>query len=161
MHRDISKCPPPGSLMNLNTERKIHVQNGHQFKKDILRHRETACGRDCYLIPVAYLARISILGCELGPGGDHHALGENRRFSSQNMFTSLYPFNSVIVRYFPSKFAHMHLYGIRYQWLWPNCCKSSSFGDTGAMICDNACRREPYGTSVWPRSLHEPSIHRE
>ena len=51
------------------------------------------------------------------------------------------------------KFAVMH-----YQLLWPNCCKTSTFGDIKAITCDNACRGH-YGTSGWPRSMHEPSTH--
>ena len=31
--------------------------------------------------------------------------------------------NSAIAQYFLSKLAHMHLCGIHYQGLWPNCCK--------------------------------------
>ena len=45
-------------------------------------------------------------------------------------------FNSAIVRYFPSIFAHMFLCRIRYQWLWPNCCKGNSFGDIKAINCE-------------------------
>ena len=61
----------------------------------------------------------------------------------------------------------MHHRGIHYQslWLnkhyqslWLNCCIASSFKDTEAIICDNACRGL-YGTSAWPHSMHEPSIH--
>ena len=81
-----------------------------------------------------------------------NALWENRQFSLQIMFI-LYPFNSAIVRYFPSKFASMHLCDIHYQWLWPNCCKCNSFGDIDAVNWDNACRGSD-GTSAWPRSLH-------
>ena len=47
---------------------------------------------------------------------------------------------------------------IHYQLLWPNCCKTSTFGDIKAITCDNACRGH-YGTSSWPRSMHEPSTH--
>ena len=45
---------------------------------------------------------------------------------------------------------------IHYQLLWPNCCKTSTFGDIKAITCDSACRGN-YGTSAWPRSMHEPS----
>ena len=83
-----------------------------------------------------------------------NALGENRQFSLQNMFI-LCPFNSPIVRYYPSKFAHMCLGGIRYRWLWPNWCKGNSFGDIDAINWENACCG-PYGTSAWPHNLHEP-----
>ena len=86
-----------------------------------------------------------------------NTLGENRQFSLQIMFTSCH-FNSVIVWYFPSKFAHMYLCGIHYQLLWSNCNKVNSFKDVDAINWDNACRG-PDGTSAWPRSLHEPSIH--
>ena len=86
-----------------------------------------------------------------------NTLGENRQFSLQNMLT-LCPFNSLIVWYFPSKFAHMHLCGIHYKLLWPNWWKSNSFGDIDAIIWDNA-RHGPYVTSAWPRNPHEPSIH--
>ena len=55
-------------------------------------------------------------GAKSTPAGipQTNALGENRQFSLQIMFTSC-PFNSATVRYFPSKFAHMHLWGIHYQ----------------------------------------------
>ena len=86
-----------------------------------------------------------------------NALGENRQFFLQIMFTSCH-LNSAIVQYLLSKFAHMYLFGINYQWLWRNCCKSN-FGDIDAINLDNACCG-PNGTSAWPRSLHEPSIHR-
>ena len=86
-----------------------------------------------------------------------NTLGENRQFSLQIRFTSC-PFNSGLIQYFLSKFAHMHLCGIHYQWLWLNCCKGNSFGHMDAINWDNACRW-PDGTSAWPRSLHEPSIH--
>ena len=35
---------------------------------------------------------------------------------------------------------------------------SSTFGDIKAITCDSACRGH-YGTSAWPRSMHEPSTH--
>ena len=39
---------------------------------------------------------------------------------------------------------------IHHQSLWPNCCKTSTFGDIKAITCDNACRGH-YGTinSLW------------
>ena len=74
-------------------------------------------------------------GTKLTPAGIPlpDALSENRQLSSQIMLIS-YPFNLSIVRYFSSKFAHMYLCGIHYQWFWPNCCKSNCFGDTDAII---------------------------
>ena len=75
------------------------------------------------------------------------------------MFT-LCPFNSAIVSNFPSIFAHMYLCGMHYQWFWLNLCKGNSFGDIKAINCDNGCRG-PYKTGAWPRSMHEPSIHRD
>ena len=56
----------------------------------------------------------------------------------------VYVIYTVIVLYFPSKFAHMHLWGIHYQSFWPKCCITSSFGYIEAINCDNACCR-PYG----------------
>ena len=78
-------------------------------------------------------------------------------YSVKIVFIS-YPYNSAIIQYFSSKFAHMYLCGIHYQWLWPNCCKSNCFGDIDAMIWGNASCR-PNGSSAWSRSLHKPSIH--
>ena len=99
---------------------------------------------------------VHILGYEVGLGPLTNAFGENSQFSLQIMFTSRH-FNSAIIRYFP-KFAHMYLCGIHYQWLWPSCCKFNSFGDIDTVNWDNGCRG-PNGTSAWPRSRHEPSIH--
>ena len=81
-----------------------------------------------------------------------NALGENRQSALQNMFI-LCPSNSVIGRNFPSIFPHIHLCGMHYQWLWSNFCTCNSFVDTKAINCDNACHG-PYGTSVWPCSMH-------
>ena len=91
----------------------------------------------------------TILERERDPDGDStNALGENSQSSLQNMFT-LYAFNSTIAPHFPSKFAHMYLCGMHYQWLWQHYCKGNSFGDIGAIMCDDACRG-PYCTSGWP-----------
>ena len=44
--------------------------------------------------------------------------------------------------YFASKLAHMYLCSIlaAHKSFWPNCCKTSSFGDIEAINCDYACR---------------------
>ena len=111
----------------------------------------------CLMAPSHYLNQFSDAKSILAGIPLTNALGENRQFSLQIMFISC-PFNSAIVWYVSSKFAHMYLCGIHYQRLWPNCCKCDSFGDIDAINWDNPCRG-PNGTSAWPRSLHEPWIH--
>ena len=94
-----------------------------------------------------------ILLCVIVQGFPLTKITENRQFSLQIIF-SLCPFNSTIVRYFPSKCIHMYLCGIHHQRLWPNCCKDTSFGAIDAIRWDNACRG-PNGSRAWPRSLLE------
>ena len=86
-----------------------------------------------------------------------NALIENRHFFLQNM-QNLRPFHSTIVRYFPQNLHICNFAVIHYQLLWPNCCKTSTFGYIKAITCVNACRGH-YGTSAWPRSMHESSTH--
>ena len=89
-----------------------------------------------------------------------NVLGENMQFYLQNMFT-LRPFNSAILLYFTSKFAHMHLCGIHYQSLWPNCCKTSSAWDIEAINCDNACMTHLFivTTQAWWDDSKQPEHH--
>ena len=104
---------------------------------------------------------IAIHGRKQGPGGDtsSNALVENRYFFYKTckiyvLFTQ---------RSFDISRHNLHICNfavIHYQLLWPNCCKTSTFGDIKAITCDNACRGH-YWTSAWPRSMHEPSTHRD
>ena len=57
-----------------------------------------------------------------------NAHGENRQFSLQNMFY-LCPFNSVVIQYFLSNFAHMHFCDMHHKWLGPNCCKCKTVSE--------------------------------
>ena len=84
------------------------------------------------------------------PGGDlpNYFIRWKQAIVMQHMLVILCIINSVIVRNFPSKFAHMHLRDIHYQWLESKCCKNDGFRYIEALICDNACRG-PYGTGVW------------
>ena len=57
-----------------------------------------------------------------------NAHGENRQFSLQNMFY-LCLFNSVVIQYFLSNFAHMHFCDMHHKWLGPNCCKCKTVSE--------------------------------
>ena len=102
---------------------------------------------------------IAIHGHKPDPGGDSssNALVETRHFFYKTceiyvLFTQ---------RSFDISRQNLHICNfavIHYQLLWPNCCKTSTFGDIKAITCDSACRGH-YGTSAWPRSMHEPSTH--
>ena len=88
------------------------------------------------------------------------ALGENRRFSLQIMFTSC-SLNSAIVLYSRSKFAHICFCSIHCQWHWPNCCKDNRFRDINAINKTGTVHAAGLMGWAWPQSLHKPSFHRD
>ena len=102
-----------------------------------------------------------------------NGLGENRQFSLQIMFIS-HPFSSAIARYFPLKFTHVYLCGLRYQWLWAYCCKCNSFGDIDAITetmhaaglmglarCPTVCKNPHFNVAshAWDDNPQLPEHH--
>ena len=61
--------------------------------------------------------------------------------------------NAATIRYSRLKFGHMHLCGMNYKCVSPQCCKCYSYGCIAAIRCGNACQG-PHSDSLYSGSEH-------